>query len=121
VAYARIQEDWATEKQTYQVMYPQIGVGCIGPVGFFVPVVGPFMDLGGAVVGHVAGRTVAAIEESRRPKTLPDAGGPDEVQFADMKEVPPPDDGDSTKPGTVIPASFEESTESGKNRRALSQ
>ena len=67
VAYARIHGDWTTEKQTYQVLYPQIGVGCIGPIGFFVPVVGPVLDLGGAVAGHVAGRPVAAIEDSRRP------------------------------------------------------
>ena len=117
VAYARIQRDWATEKQTYQVMYPQIGVGCIGPIGFFVPVVGPFLDLGGAVAGHVAGRTVAVIEDSRRPKILPDPAGPDEGQFVDMKEVPRADDGNSSNPGnTVVPASFEETSAPGKNR-----
>jgi hypothetical protein len=109
VAYARIHGDWTTEKQTYQVMYPQIGVGCIGPAGFFVPVVGPFMDLGGAVAGHVAGRTVAAIEESRRPKAAPDSETPAEIQFADMKDVPRTDDGSSSMSGSaVVPANYEE-------------
>jgi len=105
-------------------MYPQMGVGCIGPAGTFIPVVGPFMDVGGAVAGHVAGRTVAAVQESRRPKSAPgeleapgplDAPGPlqppgtlGKVQIADAKEVPPPQDGSSSKPDSaVVPASYD--------------
>jgi hypothetical protein len=112
VGYARIQGDWATEKQTYLVMYPQIGVGCIGPIGFYVPVVGPFLDLGGAVAGHVAGRTVALVEESRRPKSLPDTTAPGEIQFADRKETPSAD-GSPKANSAVMPASFEEAQPTG--------
>ena len=122
VGYSRVKGDWPTEKQAYCVMYPQMGVGCIGPAGTFVPVVGPFLDLAGAVGGHVVGRSIAAIEESRRPKTAPDSptapdmpaapgllGTSGEVKFADMKEVPRPDDGSSSKPdNAVVPASYEE-------------
>ena len=116
VGYARLQGDWTTEKQAYQVMYPQISVGCIGPAGLFVPVVGPFMDLGGAVAGHVAGRTVAAVLESRRPKTSPDPAAPatlpSDIQYADLRAAPRPDEGSkTTSESGIVEADYEEPAE----------
>ncbi len=68
LSYARLQADWPLEKQTYQVLYPHLGAGLVGPVGPLVQPYGPFISLGGVLAGHVTGRTVAALLE---PKALP--------------------------------------------------
>jgi hypothetical protein len=114
LGYARTHDDWPVEKQAYQVMYPQIGFGVIGPAGTFIPVVGPYIDIGGAVAGHAVGRTVAAIRESNRPKPpepAPEApDGPDiaplviaskhESERSDAEDLADNERG-------VVPASFE--------------
>ena len=61
LGYARIHGDWPGEEEAYQVLYPHVGATTFGPVSHFVPVVGPFMSAGGALVGHATGRTVTAL------------------------------------------------------------
>lgn len=71
LGYARLQADWPVEKQAYQVLYPQMGAGLAGTASPFVPVYGPLIGIGGAVVGHAAGRTIAALREPKVEKPLP--------------------------------------------------
>ena len=71
MGYARLQEDWPVEKEAYQVLYPQMGAALVGPAGPFVPVVGPFIGIGGAVAGHAAGRTAAASMNQTRNRRPP--------------------------------------------------
>jgi hypothetical protein len=63
LGYARLQHDWNGEKEAYHVLHPHVGSTMFGPAGHFVPVVGPFLSAGGALVGHAAGRTVSAAVE----------------------------------------------------------
>ena len=62
LSYAQMEENWEIEKQTYHVVYPLIGahtgmsVSPLAPFGFE-----PVLGLGGALVGHVTGRTVSAL------------------------------------------------------------
>ena len=69
VGYARHHCDWEVEKDVYHVVYPNIGWLTFGPAAHFVPVVGSFLTVGGAIVGHATGRTTAAIVESRRNRS----------------------------------------------------
>ena len=70
LGYAQANRDWELEKQTYHVVYPMIGahttmaVSPLAPFGYE-----PILGLGGAVVGHATGRTIAA----RRASQLEDA------------------------------------------------
>lgn len=92
LGYARAQEDRNTETEAYHVLYPHIGSTAFGPAAHFVPVAGPFLSAGGALVGHAAGRTVTALQP--KPISTPPA------------EPAPLSSGDSDKAlaGTEIPA-----------------
>ena len=72
LGYARTKGDWKTEEQGYHVLYPQMGEATVGTAGPLVPTIGPFLGLGGAVAGHVAGRTVAYVQKSKLPKPPPE-------------------------------------------------
>jgi hypothetical protein len=71
LGYARFEHDWEAEKEAYDVLYPQIGSTTFGPASHFVPVAGPFLSVGGAVVGHAAGRSVAKVQEPKPIRTSP--------------------------------------------------
>lgn len=71
LGYARFDRDWEAEKEAYDVLYPQIGSTTFGPASHFVPVAGPFIEIGGAVVGQAAGRSVAAAQEPKPIRTSP--------------------------------------------------
>lgn len=66
LAYTRETEDWASEKEAYPILYSRIGSTTFEPVSDLIPVVGPFVAVGGAVVGQATGRTVTAILEPSR-------------------------------------------------------
>jgi hypothetical protein len=72
LGYARVQNDWDTEREAYHVLYPHVGSTTFGPAAHFVPIAGPFLAAGGALVGHATGRTVSAMVE---PKTVNLASG----------------------------------------------
>jgi len=72
LGYARLEHDWEAEKEAYNVLYPQIGSTTFGPASHFVPVAGPFLSVGGAVVGHAAGRSVSAVQEPKPIRSAPD-------------------------------------------------
>lgn len=110
LGYARVHDEWPVEKQAYHVLYPQMGVTAIGPIGTFVPVIGPYLDLAGAAAGHVAGRTAAAIRESTRfPSdpfnSLPPDGADAGLQLADSKADSP---NSADEPDAVILVGFEQ-------------
>ena len=69
LGYARLHDDWELEKQAYHVLYPHIASSTVATAGHLVPVYGPFMGIGAAAVGHVAGRTVAAARASELRKS----------------------------------------------------
>lgn len=62
LGYAQVQQDQDTEKEAYHVLYPHIGSTAFGPAAHFVPVAGPFLSAGGALVGHATGRTITALQ-----------------------------------------------------------
>lgn len=83
VGYARFHDDWEGEKEVYCFLYPHIGATTFGPAAHFVPVAGPFLSTGGAIVGHVVGRTTAAIQQ---PESIDSAPGDDPVPVITEKE-----------------------------------
>lgn len=85
LGYAQIGNDWTIEEQAYHVLYPHIGAGAFGLTAHFVPVVGPFVTLGGAAVGHVAGRTVSYVQ---RPESAGAAGQPRAVEADRSRSTP---------------------------------
>ncbi len=62
LGYARVQQDWETERQAYHVLYPQVGAESVSIAGIAMPVwwAVPILGVGGAAAGHVTGRMVAA-------------------------------------------------------------
>ncbi len=67
LSYAQEADDWEVEEQTYHVVYPLIGahagmsISPLAPFGFE-----PLLGLGGALIGHATGRTVAAHRATER-------------------------------------------------------
>jgi hypothetical protein len=86
LGYARLEHDWEAEKEAYDVLYPQIGSTTFGPASHFVPVAGPFLSVGGAVVGHAAGRSVSAVQEPKPIRTSP-GPSPSPAAVSAMEEV----------------------------------
>ena len=75
LGYVRWQNDWPTEQQTYHVLYPHIGAQTFSFMGPLMTLwwEGPAVMLGGATLGHITGRTLAA----QRAKEIRAAESPD--------------------------------------------
>ena len=119
LGYARTKGDWKTEEQGYHVLYPQMGAATVGTAAPLVPTVGPFLGLGGAVAGHVTGRTVAYVQRSKLPKpsteAIPNEDAPrsyDETtaarEIADKNSLPPTSKSPSRDRTGVFQASYEQ-------------
>jgi len=120
LSYAQLQEDWDLEKEAYHVLYPQLASGAVGTAGPFVPVYGPFLGLGGALVGHATGRTVAAVRESQlrnEPSRSLITTAPRDTRDNIDDRTPPELAGRNSSPrlNRVIPASYEYEDESNRN------
>jgi hypothetical protein len=72
LGYAQLHGNWALEKQTYHVVYPQVGAATFGEAGLAAtgPIagvsaifIGPILEVGGACVGHAVGRSVASYRQ----------------------------------------------------------
>lgn len=110
LAYARVQEDWESEKEAYPILYARIGSTAFEPASDLIPVVGPFVAVGGAVVGQATGRTVTAIlEPGRKPasseKNVEGSAAGKTVAGKSSPSQPAPDEPDN---GGVVQAGFEE-------------
>ena len=107
LGYARANHDWTTERQAYEVLYPQIGSTTFGPTSHFVPVAGPFLSTAGALIGHATGRTIAKIQE---PVFLDAAPRPAEPEAEAEEAAGADEELAKTKPdsGEVQPAAFEQ-------------
>ena len=93
LSYARTQEDWGLERETYRVVYPQMGVHAAGgghtiatlltamPV-FTIPLVA----LGGAVAGHSVGQTMIAKWEAKLSHQSPIERVDEEIQTTGYAE-----------------------------------
>lgn len=67
VSYAREHDDWELERQTYRVVYPQMGANVAGLGDPFVPLlISPLLPLGGAAAGHVIGQTTIAMRKRQQ-------------------------------------------------------
>jgi hypothetical protein len=72
LGYAQTQHDWETEREAYHVLYPRIGAETTVIASPFVPMfVGPVLGFGGAAVGYVTGRSVAAHRAGQRRDVEP--------------------------------------------------
>jgi hypothetical protein len=92
LTYARMENDWPLERDTYHTLYPLVGaqtfsVGAIRATAWWQ---GPALSAGGALCGHAVGRTIAA----RR--------APDEDDVSETVEPPPLDE-----PKEILPVSYE--------------
>jgi hypothetical protein len=71
LGYARTNDDWVVEKETYRVVYPQMGVRSTMLTGPFVPFWdGILLSVAGAAVGHATGQV--AIAQRKRERNVSD-------------------------------------------------
>lgn len=69
LGYAQENQDWIVERETYRVVYPQMGMHATAPSGFFVPFWDGFaLTMVGAAAGHVTGRAVLAHRDRERSR-----------------------------------------------------
>ena len=113
LAYARVRNDWEAQKQAYHVLYPHIGSTAFGPASHFVPVAGPFLSAGGALVGHATGRTVTAVLQPKSNNS-PSGEPPQPAAVSAAEEVAVTESGPSPPqswPGNqgVVQTGFQES------------
>lgn len=89
LGYARTENDWETERDTYYVVYPRMGMEGTAPAASFIAAwwSGPALAVGGAAVGHVAGRTLAAHNDPEHGESKePTVDSTDGVQQANHVE-----------------------------------
>ncbi|MEI8020763.1 MAG: hypothetical protein WCH39_21345 [Schlesneria sp.] len=67
LGYARTNDDWTIERETYRVVYPQMGVHSMSLTGTFVPWwEGILFTVAGATAGHVTGQVAISIRKKER-------------------------------------------------------
>ncbi len=67
LGYARANDDWAVERETYRVVYPQMGVHSMALSGTFVPFWdGLLLTVAGAAAGHTTGQFAIARRTKER-------------------------------------------------------
>ncbi len=91
VGYARAENDWELEKESYHVLYPQLAQQSTAIGGTFVGSIwwgAPALGLGGAAIGHFAGHTMAKREGAKHEdETNPSEDAPDsQVEQANHEE-----------------------------------
>ena len=84
LGYARTKDDWALERETYRVVYPQMGVQSVAFAGTVVPFWdGVLITVAGAAAGHATGQ----IALSRRDRARNDFM--DDFEYEDLPESEP--------------------------------
>ncbi len=111
LGYARTNDDWTVERETYRVVYPQMGVHSMSLTGTFVPWwEGILFTVAGATAGHVTGQVAISIRQKERDAqqeelaldevpesepllaTNPESSEPkSKIQFTDHSIESPPD------------------------------
>ena len=67
LGYARTNDDWTVERETYRVVYPQMGVHSMSVTGTFAPWwEGILFTVAGATAGHVTGQVAISIRNKER-------------------------------------------------------
>jgi hypothetical protein len=67
LGYARTNDDWTVERETYRVVYPQMGVHSMSLTGTFVPWwEGILFTVAGATAGHITGQVAISIRTKER-------------------------------------------------------
>ena len=110
LGYARAEGDWQTEREAYCVLCSRMGVESTSVASPFVSMMlggpvfpmlaGPALGLGGAAVGHVTGRTLAARRAAERDDSDPPPELPgNDVQQASYIEREPP----KSEPADSVP------------------
>jgi hypothetical protein len=65
LGYAQTNDDWAMERETYRVVYPQMGANSTSLAGAFIPFWdGIVLTVAGAAAGHATGR-IAIYQRTR--------------------------------------------------------
>jgi hypothetical protein len=90
LGYAQVNGDWDMEVETYEVVYPQMGVSSIALAGSFVPFWdGLALTVVGAAAGHATGR-VAIYQRGKQKTELIDDSDPGvELGFEDLPNTQP--------------------------------
>jgi hypothetical protein len=82
LGYAMSHDDWFVERETYRVVYPQVGARCTAVMGTCVPFWdGILLSVAGAAAGHTTGQFV--IARRTRERRLEDEGGSEEHDEAE--------------------------------------
>ena len=80
LGYARTNDDWTVERETYRVVYPQMGVHSMALTGTFVPFwEGIAFTVGGAAAGHLTGQI--AISQRNKERSA-------QQQETELEELP---------------------------------
>ena len=84
LGYARTNDDWTVERETYRVVYPQMGVHSMALTGTFVPFwEGILFTVAGATAGHVTGQVAISIRKKERDAQQ------EELALEDLLEAEP--------------------------------
>ncbi len=115
LGYARTNDDWTVERETYRVVYPQMGVHSMSLTGTFAPWwEGILFTVAGATAGHVTGQVAISIRTKER-----DAQKEELV----LEEVPESESMLATNPESSEPKSkiqfIDHSSESPPNSNSL--
>ena len=88
LGYAQTNEDWTVERETYRVVYPQMGVRSMSLTGAFVPFWdGLLLRAGGAAAGHATGY-VAVVQRTKERKLQQDSTDqPEKTAGASLDEL----------------------------------
>ena len=109
VGYARAEENWDLEAESYREVYPRVGSQATGGVAVFVPVWwgGPVLGLAGSAVGSVAGRSTLASRERQRDREIDQVVEGDVTGVVQQASHEEPADEPSRR-RFVTPSKFEE-------------
>ena len=81
LGYAQINDDWPVERETYCVVYPQMGVHGAALVGAPLPFWdGMLCTVAGAAVGHTTGRIAISRRMDQRNRMAGDESSDDDIE-----------------------------------------
>ena len=96
LGYAKLNDDWDVEKETYRIVYPLIGLqvamgghSTASGIARMSILTAPISAISGSIAGHACGQTAIALRESQRnsksSNDSPDGVEPGEVEPAGVE------------------------------------
>lgn len=105
LGYTQTNDDWLVERETYRVVYPQMGVRSCAMTGWLVPFWdGMLLSVAGAAVGHATGQV--AISQRNRERNS-EAVEPITATEAETEEAAPDQQDDDLAAGKIRVTSYQ--------------